>query len=68
MLKESDVCRFFDGKKLGRKRPLEDLGMDGRNERYSQSDRYSHVKFVVVRRQNSRLKLAADLRVMFTDG
>jgi hypothetical protein len=58
---------FLMGTKLGRNRPLEDLAVDGRNERYSPSDGYSDVKLVVVRRQNSRLKLAADLLVLFND-
>ena len=47
--------------KNGGKRPLEDLGVDGRDERYLPGDR--HIKLVVVRRQNSGLKLVANLRV-----
>lgn len=54
---------FIDGKKLGGKRPFEDLGVDGRDERYLPGDRHNHIKLVVVRRQNSRLKLVANLRV-----
>jgi hypothetical protein len=66
MVKKSNVCRFFDGKKLGGKRSLENLGVDWRDEWYLPSDRHNHInhiKLVVVRRQNSRLKLVANLRV-----
>lgn len=56
---------FLDGKKHRGKRPFEDLGVDGRDKRYLPSDRYNHIKLVVVRRQNSRLKVVADLRVSY---
>jgi hypothetical protein len=70
MVKKINVCRFLVGKTLAGKRPLEDLEVDGRDERYLPSDRYNHirVKLVAVRRQNFRLKLVADLGVSFTDG
>jgi hypothetical protein len=41
MVKKSNACRFLVEKKLGRKRPLEDLGVDGRDERYLPSDRHN---------------------------
>lgn len=54
---------FLMGKKLRGKAPLEDLGVDGRDERYLPSDRHNHIKLVVVRQQNSRLQLVANLHV-----
>jgi len=36
-------------KKLERKRPLEDLEVDGRDERYLPSDGHNRIKLVMVR-------------------